>query len=97
MKKHYKWDYEKQYIGGSDVAALILVGCKEHGIHTDVLHFGEDNSYNAYIVDELAIIPDRYKLVHEFSSWMKIYDDDSMVKKFEAEKSRYIVAVKWDV
>lgn len=87
MKKHYKWDYEKQYIGGSDVAALILVGCKENeGMCSEILNFGEDNDYEAYIVDEYAEIPERYRLEHEFSSWVKVYDDDSMVKKFEAEK-----------
>ena len=50
--KTYK-DFEKQYIGNSDVAALIMVGYKKgNGLVTDLLHFGEDGAYSAYIVTE---------------------------------------------
>jgi len=85
MKKYYKWDYEKQYIGSSDVAALILVGYKENeGMCSEILNFGEDNDYEAYIVDEYAEIPERYRLEHEFSSWVKVYDDGGLIKEFNA-------------
>lgn len=42
--KTYK-EFEKQYIGDSDIACLILVGCGENGIKLRELHFGEDNSW----------------------------------------------------
>ena len=53
--KSYK-DFEKIYIGGSDIASLVLVGCKHNekgeslGAATELLHFGEDNCYRAYYV-----------------------------------------------
>jgi hypothetical protein len=49
--KIYK-ECERKYIGGSDIDALILVGCRgEEGLVTEPLNFGEDRAYSAYIVD----------------------------------------------
>lgn len=36
--KNYK-EYEKRFIGASDIAALILVGCDENGLKTSTLDF----------------------------------------------------------
>lgn len=84
--KTYK-EFEKQYIGDSDIACLILVGCGENGIKLRELHFGEDNSYLAYIVGENEVeIGTHYQKVAEFFDWLKIYDDEEMVRKFEAKK-----------
>lgn len=84
--KTYK-DYEKQYIGSSDIASLILAGCRDgEGFVTIPLHFGEDNSYDAHIVEGEAEIGNHYEKRAEFNSWLKIYDDDGLVKQFEGKK-----------
>lgn len=53
--KSYK-EYEKKYIGMSDIANLILAGSSDNGLKLAVLHFGMDNDYYAYIVDADAEI-----------------------------------------
>lgn len=84
--KNYK-DFEKVFIGDSDIASLILAGCeKSKGLVLKELHFGIDNSYYAYVVDEDTEIGSHYKLAAEFDTWMKIYDDDSLVKSYTADK-----------
>ena len=84
--KTYK-DFEKQYIGCSDIASLILAGCNEKkGLSLKELHFGGDGSYQAYIVEEEAEIGSHYRKVAEFSTWMKIYDDEGLVKLFKGKK-----------
>ena len=85
--KTYK-DFEKQYIGDSDIASLILAGYVEgKGLDLKELHFGQDGSYSAYIVegDEVEI-GSHYNIVTEFNSWMKIYDDERLTKSFHADK-----------
>lgn len=72
-------DYEKTYIGSSDMACLILAGGGEDNAQPVYLKFGEDGTYMAYIVDDGCPIPDHYKLKHTFKRWMKIYDDDGKV------------------
>lgn len=79
--KSYK-DFEKQYIGSSDIASLILVGCDKNRLSLKELHFGQDASYQAYIVEGKAEIGSHYHKVAEFESWMKIYDDEELVKQF---------------
>lgn len=76
--KNYK-DYEKKFIGASDIATLVAVGCCENGLKTGMIHFGSDGSYSAYIVDQDAEIAEHYKKVDSFTDWLKIYDDESMV------------------
>lgn len=84
--KTYK-DFEKQYIGTSDMASLILAGYKDgEGFVTLPLHFGQDDSYNAYIVEGEAEIGNHYEKRAEFESWMKIYDDEELVKSFKGNK-----------
>lgn len=69
-------DYEKTYIGCSDIAALILAGGGENNTHPVYLKFGEDGAYSAYIVGADCPIPAHYALKHIFKKWLKIYDDD---------------------
>ena len=48
--KSYK-EAEKIFIGESDIAALVLVGCKgDKGVVPEMLHFVEDGEYSAYLV-----------------------------------------------
>lgn len=78
--KSYK-EFEKIYIGGSDIACLVLVGCKVNekgeslGAFTELLHFGEDGSYTAYYVREPCEIGEHYKKVASFNGWLRIYSD----------------------
>lgn len=86
--KSYK-EYDKCHIGSSDIASLILAGnkgCK--GLTLHALHFGIDDSYSAYIVDDKAVIGEHYHLEAEFNGWLKIYDDDGLVKDLRAETAR---------
>lgn len=73
-------DTEKKYIGSSDIAVLILVGCKDNeGVKTDLLSFGEDGGYSAYIVKDPEIeIGSHYQKVATFNGWLRIYDDEAM-------------------
>lgn len=82
--------YEKEFIGDSDIATLILVGmqgpdenCK---LVSEFLDFGQDGRYHAYIVDEDAKIGSHYEKVTEFRSWLRIYDDADCTKDFSADK-----------
>lgn len=83
--KNYK-EYEKRFIGASDIAALILVGCDENGLKTSTLDFGEDGSYMAYVVDEDAELGAHYKKVADFKHWLKIYDDDELTYRVNAQE-----------
>lgn len=89
-KYYEEYPYPKEFIGASDIAALILVGIKkeksEYGLHTQILDFGIDGGYSAYIVDKDAVIGSRYSLVGEFTNWLKIYDDTSFVYLFEGRE-----------
>lgn len=78
--KSYK-GFEKMYIGESDIASLTMVGfAPEQGLTAQLLHFGGDNAYSAYIVDEPDVeIGAHYSLVGCFNSWLKIYDDRELV------------------
>lgn len=83
--KSYK-EYEKKYIGMSDIANLILAGFSDNGLKLAVLHFGMDNDYYAYIVDADAEIGEHYTKVAEFKSWLRIYDDSFLTQEFNANK-----------
>lgn len=73
-------DFEKIYIGSSDIATLVLVGCGDDGVKVGQLNFGSDGSYYAYIVEcdnaEEIKIESHYTKVATFNHWLKIYDDD---------------------
>lgn len=88
---NYK-NYEKRYIGSSDFAALTLTGMRPTdepgdctGLKTFALHFGGDGSYDAYICDGDAEIGAHYTLEATFVGWLRIYDDDGLIRKFYAD------------
>ena len=78
-KSYYK-DYRKIYIGDSDIAALTMVGCRNGaGLVPEMLYFGGDNSYHAYLIEhtasEVVEIGAHYKLVATYNHWLSIFDD----------------------
>lgn len=86
---YYK-DFEKKYLGYSDVAAL-TIQCAAEKISENpysllgafILEFGSDGNYYAYIVHGDAEIGGHYSLVKtiENCAWIRVFDDDS--KQFE--------------
>lgn len=75
--KYYK-DFEKVFIGFSDIASLTLRGCSEEGeLLLQNLKFGGDGTYHAYFIKGNAIIGDHYEKVGEFHHWLEIFDDES--------------------
>lgn len=80
MKDHH--NYETCFIGSSDIASLTLRG----PMRADVLDFGEDGRYRAYIVDEQATIPAHYKLKFETTAWLHVYDDDCLAYRAAADE-----------
>ena len=86
--KNYK-EFFKQYIGFSDIAALVMVGYKDDiGATTELLRFGKDSSYYAYVCEGEVEIGTHYELVQEFNCWLKIYDDTELVKEFNGRTIR---------
>lgn len=75
--KSYK-DYDKKFIGVSDIASLVMVGFGEKEVESKMLHFGGDGSYSAYIVDGEAEIGAHYEKVATFAHWFKLYDDSGL-------------------
>lgn len=84
MEKNYK-DFDQKWIGESDIATLILVGGSSEGLKVEQLHFGIDNYYDAYMVNENISIPSHYEKVAEFKYWMKIYDDNGLNETIKAD------------
>lgn len=89
-KIYYK-EYMPQYIGGSDIATLIVVGMRPEYDHsmaypvlTMPLPFGEDGDYRAHVIDERAELPSHYKFFASFSNWIKIYDDTGLAYEVDA-------------
>lgn len=66
--KNYK-KYEKAYIGGSDVSALTVTAFGESGLTANILRFGSDGEYHAYIVDDECEIPSHYALALHVSPY----------------------------
>lgn len=84
--RNYK-EFEKYFIGESDIANLILVGCGKSGqIETNQLHFGWDGSYEAYIVNANTKIGNHYTKVATFNYWLKIYDDYGLTYTVQAKE-----------
>lgn len=89
MSKNYK-DFTKTCIGGSDVAVLTLTGFSyDIGIFCELLHFGGDGEYSAYIVDEDTAIPDHYEPVVTFHEWVNVYDDHGMYDCISGDEIRF--------
>ena len=66
--KNYK-EYEKAYIGGSDVSALTLTTFGADGLNAHILRFGSDGEYSAYVVDADCEIPAHYALALHVSPY----------------------------
>lgn len=84
----FKTDYKENTIycfGSSDIATLILVGMKEEGLCSEFLNMGKDGSYKAYVIDETYEVPEHYELAYEFRNWLRVYDDDSLVREFQGK------------
>lgn len=81
-KSHH--EYEKAYIGTSDIAALIFAGVSTDNwkLKCTYVKFRGDAPYEAYIVDALAEIPEHYKEVATFQNWVRIYDDSGLAASF---------------
>lgn len=74
-------------LGGSDIAMLVinsLDGLKE-------LKMGGDGSYSAYVVNNYTPeeIPSHYTLKVATTGWAKVYDDDTKVAEFQADKIEF--------
>lgn len=69
----------KVNLGGSDIAALIVVGCGKEKLNVAAIDYGGDGSYSAYLCGKETKIPDYYTKVFECDHWLKIYDDNSLV------------------
>ena len=79
--KYYK-DYPLIYLGMSDMASLVLVYFDnvDYEVQSRILPMGSDGAYRARVVYNDVEIPAHY--TKQFSinaSWVKIYDDDSLV------------------
>jgi hypothetical protein len=84
--KSYK-EYPTHYIGESDIAALTITGIQANkGVQAEILRFGKDSAYSAYIADENAEIGAHYKLQMSFKNWIRIYDDYHFIVELRAEK-----------
>ena len=92
MKDYH--DYPKINIGYSDIAALVAVGCDENGVNSEIIKFGGDSSYHAYLVDDDAEIGNHYTKVAEFSHWLKIYDDEGLT--FDKSADRFEIYTAGD-
>lgn len=73
--KNY-YQYSEIEIGKSKNSNLVLVGMTEQGLKSELLQFGEDGEYTAYVIDDDFEIPSHFQLVHSFKKWMRVYDDD---------------------
>lgn len=77
-------------LGYSDIASLVMVGVDMRevtGLRASFLNMGKDGNYRAYVIknDEVEV-PEHYSLTDKFVSWLKIYDDDSLVATFEGKE-----------
>lgn len=79
--KYYK-DYSLIGFGMSDIASLVLVYFDnvDYEVQSSILPMGSDGSYRGRIVCNDVEIPSHYtKKFSINASWVKIYDDDSLV------------------
>ena len=90
IKKESYREFNEISIGTSDIATLIMVGCpieESNELITKPLYFGEDGNYKAcYINEDNIDIPEHYKKVAEFSTWLKIYDDTGLTSTIKGER-----------
>lgn len=85
-KDSYK-DFSKIYLGESNIASVVMVGCQpQGGAKAELLRFGEGGSYTAYFVTKDIPITEHYEKVFEFRSRLAIYDDKNYIGVVKAEK-----------
>ena len=75
--KNYK-DFEKEYIGDSDIAALTITFNTRFGVDSKILEFGGDSAYHAYVCVGDVIIGSHYVKAASGKTWLKIYDDNGL-------------------
>ena len=80
-------EYPRVSLGSSDIASLVLRDSR--GVRE--LHFGEDGSYSAYLVDAECDIPDYYTLEAECRAWLSVYDDNT--KTFEIQNPGKMIRI----
>lgn len=83
--KSYR-DYDKEFIGESDVAAVTIIGPCGDELVAKIIKFGGDGDYRAYIVDEEAEIGAHYEEVARFKIWAKVVDDSAIQREFHADE-----------
>jgi hypothetical protein len=64
-------DFEKVFVGVSDVASLVFRFCD----HVEVVNFGGDSAYYAYLIPEGCRLTNRYEEVASGIWWLSVYDD----------------------
>ena len=97
MGKQYD-EYGKKYLGESDVACLTLTGFTDtDGVTAQILKFGGDGDYNAYVVDEDAVIGEHYTLEAEFQNWVTVYDDTEKMAEFTGDVIRFYRAGNYGI
>ena len=75
-------EYQKIPLGESDIAQLLLrrpAGC-------ELLEFGEDGGYSAYLVDEECEVPAHYIKIMECRCWLWIYSDTQRTVRINAPR-----------
>lgn len=82
--KTYK-DFEKTYIGDSDIASLTL--SSPEGVYR--LNFGEDADYHAYIIPAGVPIPSHYSLRYECKHWLTIFDDRRLTFEYQGYNTSF--------
>ena len=81
---NYK-NFEKIYIGDSDIASLVL----RTPTKVDILKFGGDSSYYAYECFGEVEIGEHYSKVFSGETWLKIYDDEGLSYSHSEYNGKY--------
>ena len=74
------------FIGTTEYDSIILVGPQNNKIAAEVLNFSGSGNFTAILVEDNEEVGSNYKLVAEFNSWLKIYDDNQLVWEIWASK-----------
>lgn len=67
---------ERVYLGISDIAALTVTACGTQGVFAEILRFGGDGEYYAYVVRDKKLIPPHYHTVLEVECFCQFYNLD---------------------
>lgn len=95
------WKRFQMSLGGSDIAQLTMLGCQTGiGAVPIPLKFGGDGAYQAWLVQDPALVPENYTLAARFEvlydsgsgepvrlgTWLKIFDDFQLVAEFAGHR-----------